>query len=198
MRLLTKSIYGLETDAKKTPFGLLNNQIKTDSIVNNGGWYNGISQKLGSGDLTIKDLYKISKEIPKEEIFVVLSEFDSVWGIPTSLDASEPGRDYIAQNCMWIVNAGLITRIKTDNIASEDVECDGVKYKKISRATMYKSIKYDPAKPLSKTISPPKNLDKVKQTTKSTATISKKNLATVSQILQKYGYTTTPVVKVKP
>jgi hypothetical protein len=135
--LLTKSVYGLETDPNKTPFKLINGQQKLNGIISSAGWFNGKGERLGYGDLSIKDINRISKNIPDNEMFYVLSEVDASWDIPKELDRSAPGTDYVINNASWIIGQKLIIRSRSDIFGLRDkediVEKDGVSYNRLSR-----------------------------------------------------------------
>ena len=110
--VLTKSVYGTETDSKKTPFGLLNAQIRLNSVLNNAGWFNLAGEKVGYGDLSMADLAVISSKISSKECFFALSEFDTVWNIPKDLKANEPGKDFVLKHCVWACAKQAIFRMK--------------------------------------------------------------------------------------
>lgn len=144
---LTKLIYGIETNPKKTPFGILAGQVKGDSICNNSGWFNINGEKIGSGDLSMKDLETISKHISPAEVFLILSENDSGFNIPNHLDRTEPGKDYVVNKTTWVVGkdnmGGIILRVGDRNDKPEEDERDGVKYTKVSRKVFKKTIGVD-------------------------------------------------------
>jgi len=142
MSLLVKGVYGLETNPKKTPFGLLNHQFRLDGLLNNAGWFNKYGEKLGYGDITIADLKKVSASIPKDELFIILPEFETSWSMPSSLDSSAPGLDYVTQNCSWCILSNTIYRIKPEG-AAENLTKDGVDYTKISRQEFYNFVGYN-------------------------------------------------------
>ena len=152
---LTKFIYSGHIDPKKTPFGLINHQTRiTDDVISCAGWFNGSGEKLGAGDLSIKDLHRISVSIGKES-FLVLSEGDTLWSVPSSLNSSEPGIDYVMQRCVWYVTTGCIIRIRDGK--DEEAERDGIKYKRMSRQSFFASLKYVAGKlPEAKTTLNPK------------------------------------------
>lgn len=106
--LLTKGVYGLETDSNKTPFRFLNGQIRTDSVINNAGWFNLAGEKIGYGDLSMQDLQTISASIPKDECFFALSEFATSWSMPPEMNASEPGKNFVLDHCIWAVSSNAI------------------------------------------------------------------------------------------
>lgn len=145
---LTKSMFG---DIKCKSFGLSNNQMRHNSIINNAGWYNLQGEKLGAGDLSLPDMVNIAKTISPTEAFVVLSEMDSMWDMPRTFDHTAPGKDYVLQKAIWIigqdVNGGnAIIRIRENISKSENAEQDGVKYYRFPREELYKSINYSPKK----------------------------------------------------
>lgn len=138
---LSKGIYGLETSPSKTPFGFLNEQRRLDGIINNAGWYNSKGEKIGTGDLSIKDMDKIKRNIPSDEIFFILTEFNSFWAIPGDLDKSAPGLDYIINNASWIVISKAIIRIREDINATDSVIKEGIEYARTTRKEILKMIK---------------------------------------------------------
>lgn len=143
--MLTKSIYGYETDYKKTPFGLLNNQLKSNGIINSAGWFNIKGERLGCGDLSLKDMEKIAKNISSNEAFIVLTEANSGWSLPSHLDRSAPGIDYVIKTASWIigrdpVKGGTIVRVRDDFDKIEEIEKDGVKYFRYPRKEAVKII----------------------------------------------------------
>lgn len=145
MAILTKFIYGSETDPKKTPFGLLNNQIKLDSVINNAGWFNVKGERLGCGDLSLKDMSRIAKTISLSEGFFILSEADSSWNLPSHLDASSPGFDYVVGNVSWLISKGadgkgIVIRARDDIDKPEITKQDGIDIVRMSRAQLIKIL----------------------------------------------------------
>jgi hypothetical protein len=149
MATLTKFIYGSHIDPKKTPFGLINNQTRVvDEVISCAGWFNASGEKLGAGDLSIADMARISKHIGKEA-FLVLSEGDSLWNVPSGANASAPGVDYVMQKCLWHISGAGIIRVRDGK--DEDAEREGVKYKRMKRQTFFNTIGYGAtAKPIEK------------------------------------------------
>ena len=143
---LTKLVYGMETDSKKTPFGLLNNQVRIDNTIQSAGWFNIKGDRLGAGDLTMDDMSRIVKSIPEAEAFIVLNEADSTWNLPVHLDRTSPGLDYCLSKVIWMMaktNLGnLILRVRDDIEETEKdfAEKDGIKYLRITRADLWKSF----------------------------------------------------------
>lgn len=139
---LTKCIYGFETNPKNTPFGLLNNQVRVDNIIQNAGWFNENGEKLGTGDLNLKEMNHIAANIKKPSVFFVLNEMDSSYDIPSHLDRSEPGTQYVMDKAAWVIvpaaNSSGIIRVRDDAKSPEDVEKDGIKFVRMSRASLRK------------------------------------------------------------
>jgi len=145
---LTKSMFG---DIKCKSFGLSNNQMRHNSIINNAGWYNLQGEKLGAGDLSLPDMVNIAKTISPTEAFVVLSEMDSMWDMPSTFDHTAPGKDYVLHKAIWIigqdVNGGnAIVRIRENISKLENAEQDGIKYYRIPREEFFKTVGYTPKK----------------------------------------------------
>lgn len=146
MPILTKGVYGFETNSKKTPFGLLNEQRRANGIINAAGWFNAAGERLGSGDLSLKDMDNISKHISVNDLFFVLTEADSDWNIPSGVDRTEPWLEYIVKNAAWIIGrtnaAGpLIIRSRADiSTPITKIKKDGVSYLRASRQDVKKSL----------------------------------------------------------
>jgi hypothetical protein len=139
---LTKFVYGNEISRKKTPFGLLNNQVIADSIIKSAGWFNQLGQKLGAGDLSLREMGVIQQNIAADEMFFVLSEADSMWGIPSQFDKSEPGFCYVAENATWIIGRSIgIVRVRDDIAKSEETIVDGIRYSRIPNKAIIAAFK---------------------------------------------------------
>lgn len=151
MPLLTKFVYGLQTDSKKTPFGLLNNQVKIDNIIQSAGWFNIKGERLGCGDLTLKDMAYISKHISPEEVFIAVGEANCEWNLPSGLDRTAPGFEYIISKAVWVMAkaniGGIVLRVRDDIEKQEEAEKDGIKYLRIPRADLYKAMTQPPPPP---------------------------------------------------
>jgi hypothetical protein len=139
---LTKGCYGNQTDAKATPFGFLNEQMRTNGILNNAGWFNGAGEKLGFGDLSISDFDTIAKNHHADDIFLVCSEFDTSWNMPNHLDSQAPGLDYIMKNCIWAVYNNRIIKVRNTISKSIDDDMDGIPYSHVPRTDFHKLVGY--------------------------------------------------------
>lgn len=115
MTQLTKGIYGGEFgQVRDGPFGLHCGQMcgGSDKITHNSGWYNTQGEKLGFGDLSVKDFLKISQEIDPDEVFIILSESKSYWDLKDSQSITEaPGVGYVTENAMHAITRGRIMRV---------------------------------------------------------------------------------------
>jgi hypothetical protein len=115
-------------------------------FVHNNGWYNKVGEKLGWGDLSPEDFRKISLELEKGELFIILSESDSFWnfvtqpGIIGSMAAVKPtedapGVDYVAEKARYIIQNGQLYSV--DRYGDSDKETlvtrDGLTFKVLSR-----------------------------------------------------------------
>jgi hypothetical protein len=114
---LVKGLYGHEFRNESTLFGLRCGQMRADDIIHNGGWYNRQGEKLGWGDLSETDLYRIAAELEPGELFIVLPEGASYWdfgvvGKPKANgDMQAPGVDYVANNASWVIEPGIATHV---------------------------------------------------------------------------------------
>lgn len=145
---LTKCMYG---DPSCQTFGLQNNQIRGNSVINSAGWYNMNGERLGSGDLSLVDMASIAKSIGTTDIFIALPERDASWDLPSHLEYSAPGKDYIMQKAAWVIaqdpqNGSAILRIRDDLEKPEVGERDGVKFIRYPRSEFYKATNYTPKK----------------------------------------------------
>lgn len=98
---LIKGMYG---DLNCKAFDLSNHQTRTDDVIRNAGWFNAKGEKLGCGDLSLKDLKKIARRIECDEVFIILNENDTLWDIPSDLDQSAPGIEYVMKKAKWLVS----------------------------------------------------------------------------------------------
>lgn len=157
---LTKCIYGVETNPNKTPFGFTNNQIRANGIIQNAGWFNYNGEKLGNGDLSLKDMENISKNILTGEVFFVLSESDCGPDFPNDLNRIEPGVEYVIKKTVWVIFKAVTTsifRIRNDIAKAElNLSNDGVVYHRIPRSEI---LKIYGTENIPKTIEPTKQLN---------------------------------------
>jgi hypothetical protein len=65
-------------------FGIRTGQIRAMEHVHNGSWYDRDGLKIGWGDLTKEDIFRIAKAIPEDDVFYVVGEHDSYWNAPTT------------------------------------------------------------------------------------------------------------------
>ena len=76
---LKKGMYGEEYNQTGNLFGLRCGQHRSiEKITHGSGWYNSVGEKIGWGDLSVKDFERISEELNFGEIFIVLSEYLSL------------------------------------------------------------------------------------------------------------------------
>jgi hypothetical protein len=121
-------ILGMYDDRKSQLFGLWSGQIRCrDKFTHNSGWYNRKGEKLGWGDLNAKDFRRISNEIAKGEMFIVLGEIDVESRLRgTSLDPKAPGIDYAADRAIYMIKKGHVYKV-SDYSSDESYEMYGVK-----------------------------------------------------------------------
>lgn len=115
--MLTKELF---SDDAPT-FGLVSGQMRNslEKIFHNAGWYNQYGEKVGWGDMSLKDLEHVSKEIDENDMFIVLGESDSFWNFVTQIgtigamcETSEeeqcPDIEYIADRARVVVRRGVV------------------------------------------------------------------------------------------
>lgn len=114
MARLTKGLYGHQFGPTSNLFGLHCGQIRGKDFVHNGGWYNRLGEKLGWGDLSTDDFFRIRRELEEGEMFIILGESDSFWNFVTrpgllghnavtKPDVEAPGVDYVAEKARYII-----------------------------------------------------------------------------------------------
>lgn len=57
-------------------------QMRGNQHVHNGSWYDRDGLKIGWGDLSKDDIFRIAKTIPRDDVFYVVGEHDSYWNAP--------------------------------------------------------------------------------------------------------------------
>jgi hypothetical protein len=95
---------------------MISGQMRTYDLVHNGGWYNKKGEKLGWGDMSPDTFEAISKNLPADEVFIVLTESDSYWnfvkftGTQAKLDptANHPGQKYCIEKAAYFVHGGVV------------------------------------------------------------------------------------------
>lgn len=116
MTQLFKGMYGNHFDPKAALFDLYSGQMRggKTKMTHNSGWYNKSGEKLGWGDLSVGDFKRISREINKTELFIILSERDSFWNFVTHIGAvgcmcqtnpaeKAPGVNYVVEHARYVI-----------------------------------------------------------------------------------------------
>jgi len=94
-------------------------------LTHNSGWYNKSGEKLGWGDLSNKDMTRISRELKADEIFITLGEQDSHWQTTRrSVSESAPGVDYVIKYATYVIALRRLFRV-TDWRPLAKFECLG-------------------------------------------------------------------------
>lgn len=144
---LIKCYFSTVHTDKGSPYGISNNQIRAKGIINSAGWFNSSGERLGKGDLTLKDMETISKSVYPDDLFIVLKEADSFHNLPADTDYLSPGRDYVMKNAVWVIGSGgVIIRVRGDIDKTEHAEQDGIKYARMSKKDFLTASKVDTAK----------------------------------------------------
>lgn len=107
---LTQEMYGTEFHPSgDDTFGFRCGQMRHNGqLTHNSGWYNGLGQKLGFGDLSDDDVLRILCDIEPDEIFLVLSENDSFWRFgerDLELNMNAPGVDYVVEHAFIAITS---------------------------------------------------------------------------------------------
>ncbi len=150
MAQLTKGLYGHQFGPTSNLFGLHCGQIRGKDFVHNGGWYNRAGEKLGWGDLSTDDFFRIRREIEEGEMFIILGESDSFWNFVTrpgligsmaavKPDVEAPGVEYVAAKARYIITKapeGGFGMYFVDDYAREDEQVNhgGLMFNVMKRA----------------------------------------------------------------
>ena len=133
---LTFGIVGKPNESMSGLFGLYEGQIRGSSVVHNGGWYNNLGEKIGWGDLSEKDLQKISRDLKSDEAFIVLGEHESFWNFvthygvvgalcQTKSEEQNPGLDYVIKYARYAIFSNQIMNLfSLENSNREDLKLE--------------------------------------------------------------------------
>lgn len=149
---------GMFADPACNTFGLKYGQIKNNEVIRNAVWFNFNGDRLGSGDLTIDDMNNILSELDEAELFVVLSEQSAHWHLPSSLNPSSPGREYVMANVKWAVSRFYVYKVD-DAHQNQFAQIQGRETFLSTRQYLYHDLGYDPnVKTSVGTIQPPSSV----------------------------------------
>lgn len=127
MSKLTKGMYGMGTEFRSMSnlFGLRCGQKRRGMglMIQSSVWYNKAGEKLGFGDLSVKDFQRISKELEDGEIFIVIDGRNSLKG---SL-----GIDYMAEYAQYIITRNQMYCFDSWSPEEEvwEIQMGGLQYK---------------------------------------------------------------------
>ena len=119
----------LDTEAL-TKLGLHEGAIASARLIKNAGWYNHRGDKLGWGDVDVKEATRLQAELPPDEPFFLLGEQDSYWNFvthntgvaqlnETSEDIEHPGFRYVLEHARFIFFGGEIYCWQVPSIPGE-------------------------------------------------------------------------------
>jgi hypothetical protein len=125
---------GMYSDLNCKKFGISYNQQRISSIATNAGWFNSKGERIGMGDLSMEDIFNISIGIENSESFYILSEVDHSWNLPSHLNATSPGIDYVYDKAIWAIIKNQPLKIVNDLEVNERVVFDSkCTYYEVSR-----------------------------------------------------------------
>lgn len=140
---------GMYSDPACKFAGLVQDQRRSNPLMTNASWFNDRGEKIGSGDLTIRDLDEVAANMPIGELFIALSEYSSVWNVPSGMSRFNPGIDYVMQNAAWVVSGFDATFDTIYHINSTTGESSGsikeqdrISYQDVSREKLYLNLGY--------------------------------------------------------
>jgi hypothetical protein len=108
--------------------GLTTGQTRmgADKVGHNAGWYNKRGEKVGWGDISLRDMTRIVQLLAKgasDELFITMGEQDSFWNFvekpigpigamcKTTEQEKAPGFDYLVEHAMYVISKEGIHRI---------------------------------------------------------------------------------------
>jgi hypothetical protein len=102
--------------------GLRTGQMRSQrKEFHNGGWYSQDSKKIGFGDLSDKDIKRITEALGENECLIILFEGDSFWNFvenigtigslcTTNANHDQPGVQYIFEFAAGVILPGEYQR----------------------------------------------------------------------------------------
>jgi hypothetical protein len=97
-------------------FGIRQGQMRGNQHVHNGSWYDRDGLKIGWGDLSKDDIFRIAYKIPDDDVFYVVGEHDSYWNAPEGGLTLEMVKDlarFIITACKVTVTKRWLSRLNT-------------------------------------------------------------------------------------
>lgn len=97
--------------------------LKSDRVLKNLGWYNRRGEKLGCGDMSYCDMFRIRDNLDSGEVLFFLCEDDSFWEFVLEVDPTgggfcvtddeiyAPGLRYVLERCVWFVIPGCVFKV---------------------------------------------------------------------------------------
>lgn len=150
--MLIKGMFGTEFSPTSTPFSLCTGQMRATQITHNSGWYNAAGEKLGWGDLGVRDFRSIQANLEDREVFIILGEQDSFWNFVTDFGTlgslcetkptvEAPGKEYVERHMTYVITRNDMFRISNyienklqDDIAHPALRVDVIKHiRKVSK-----------------------------------------------------------------
>ena len=131
----TKGLFELQKGQLRSSIG---------QLVHNGGWYNRSGEKLGWGDLAREDFIRICAGLEDNELFIILGEQDSFGNFVTEVgpvgalakvksDAENPGIDYVAEKCRYIIGKGILCFATNNPFAEKTTVRGGLPFVVLTR-----------------------------------------------------------------
>lgn len=119
----------LDTEALNE-LGMHEGAMASARLIKNAGWYNGRGDKLGWGDVGIKEAARLKAELPLDDPFFLLGEQDSYWSFvthntgiaqlnETSEDVDHPGFRYVMDHSRFIFFEGEVYAWQVPSRAGE-------------------------------------------------------------------------------
>lgn len=146
---LVKLTQGMFADVSCNAFNLSYGNRRSDALITNAGWFNSRGERLGFGDLSLKDFDTIFLNMTDDEVFIAISEADSTWDFPSDLDRNCPGIQYVMNRARWAVStiydsAACVFQVIDSPLQHKEtiIKPCGTYYK-YDRLGFFKSVKFD-------------------------------------------------------
>jgi|GEM_PF-5195386 len=120
---------------KLEKFGLEIGQKRKDAIVKGAIWCNAKGEKFGWGDLEGEDLFRISREIGNQELFLVMKRDFCKLEKKLSQDIHQRSQ-LLAENCLFVVSEKIIFLVEDSDGLKTYFKMKDVWFSSMTRSRM--------------------------------------------------------------
>ncbi len=134
---------GVYVPGVEGPFGLTLDQIRdkpTFLVTERARWHNALGQRIGHGDLSGKDLWRMTQEMNERELFIIIpplrakDTMDPLLRAKNGEPEKEPTADLVAANAVYAVVPGRVYVVEPLSARpAERLRILGLKAEELSR-----------------------------------------------------------------